>query len=203
MNIIKSNFSWNSILSVRKATNFIIIHHRAGDGDVGSIHSQHLKNGWAGIGYHFYIRKDGSVYEGRPINTVGAHTASKNSASVGICFEGNFDSYDKEIPKTQIKAGQELIAYLKKLYPSAQLKRHSDFQATACPGKFFPFDELTKSDKTLLRNADEITWELNHRYFKIEDYEGFIKALDKAKFAYVLGLLQISQQACSCTVEII
>ena len=33
----------------------------------------------------------------------------------------------------------------------------------------------------LLVNADEITWELNHSYFKISEYDRFISELDKAK----------------------
>lgn len=181
MNIIKTDFKWSGTLSERSNTNYIIIHHRAGNGDVKSIHSQHLKNGWTGIGYHFYIRKDGSIYEGRPINTVGAHTVGKNAVSVGICFEGNYESKDKEIPQPQLKSAQKLISYLKGIYKTAQVKRHCDFQATACPGKYFPFDKITQYETPILKNADEITWELNHRYFKIEDYEGFINALDKEK----------------------
>ena len=181
MNIIKTNFSWSGAFSKRNSTNYIILHHRAGNGDAMSIHSQHLKNGWTGIGYHFYIRKDGSIYEGRPIDTVGAHTVGKNNISVGICFEGNYESKDAKMPSKQLKSGQELISYLKGIYKNAQVKRHSDFQATACPGKLFPFDEIVKYEKPVLKNADEITWELNHKYFKIEDYDGFIKALDNEK----------------------
>lgn len=181
MTITETNFSFNGTLQKREKTDFIIIHHRAGNGDAKSIHTQHLKNGWCGIGYHFYIRKDGSVLRGRPIDSVGAHTVSKNSFSVGVCFEGNYNSVDKTMPPSQLKAGQELIAYLKRIYKNAQIKKHSDFQATACPGKYFPFKELLNSSLALLKNPDEITWELNHRYFKIEDYDGFIKALDNAK----------------------
>jgi N-acetylmuramoyl-L-alanine amidase len=181
MNIINSGFSWNGNLSKRTATDFIIIHHRAGNGDAPSIHHQHLKNGWVGIGYHFYIRKDGNIFSGRPLDTVGAHTVGKNAVSVGICFEGNYDSADKEMPAPQLKAGKELITYLKGIYKNASVKRHSDFQPTACPGKVFPFDKIVNSDAQLLKNADEITWELNHNYFKIDDYEGFIRALDKEK----------------------
>lgn len=33
----------------------------------------------------------------------------------------------------------------------------------------------------LLKNADEIAWEINHRHFKIEDMGGFVAALSKAK----------------------
>lgn len=32
-----------------------------------------------------------------------------------------------------------------------------------------------------LKNADEITWELNYRYFNIDNMQGFINVLDKAK----------------------
>lgn len=181
MNITETNFSWSGSLSKRASTKYIILHHRAGNGDAKSIHNQHLKNGWCGIGYHFYVRKDGSVFRGRPIDTVGAHTSGSNSVSVGICFEGNYHSSNKEMPLSQLKAGQELIAYIKGIYKDAQIKKHSDFQATACPGQYFPFDDVIPKENNLLKNADEIAWELNYRYFKIEDYEGFIRALDKAK----------------------
>ncbi len=35
--------------------------------------------------------------------------------------------------------------------------------------------------KPMLENADEITWELNHTYFPITDFKGFIDSLDEAK----------------------
>lgn len=145
MNIINSNFKFSTALTKRKSTKYIILHHRAGNGDVQSIHQGHLANGWSGIGYHFYVRKDGSVYSGRPINTSGAHTTNYNSVSVGVCFEGNFET--EKMKDVQIKAGQELISYLKSKYPDAKVQKHRDFNATACPGKNFPFDEITNPKK--------------------------------------------------------
>ena len=35
--------------------------------------------------------------------------------------------------------------------------------------------------KPMLTNADEITWELNHTYFPITDFKGFIEVLEAAK----------------------
>lgn len=142
MKIFDTDFKWNGSLSKRTRTDFIILHHRAGDGDVSSIHQGHLKNGWSGIGYHFYVRKDGSVFRGRPIGMVGAHCTNYNSCSVGVCFEGNFEK--EEMTKAQIKAGQRLVEYLRNLYPKAEVKRHGELQATACPGRKFPFDEICK-----------------------------------------------------------
>ena len=165
MNIIEETYKWNGNLSKRASTKYIILHNRAGNGDVASMHSLHVNNGWIGIGYHFYVRKNGSVYRGRPIDTVGAHTTSYNSVSVGVCFEGNFDK-ETEMSKEQIKAGQALIAYLKKLYPSAEIKRHKDFNATSCPGKNFPFDKIKKGEisaKSELTSTNDIVWELGYR----------------------------------------
>lgn len=91
MQIIKKNYHWASPLSIRKKTNRIILHHaQAKTCSVEDIHQWHLKRGWSGIGYHFFIKKDGTIYQGRPENTIGAHAKGANSDSIGICAEGNF-----------------------------------------------------------------------------------------------------------------
>ena len=155
MKIIEQTYKWNGSLTKRASTKYIILHHRAANGDVQGIHNTHLKNGWSGIGYHFYVRKDGSVYRGRPIETTGAHTTNYNAVSIGICFEGNFEN--ETMSAVQTKAAQELIFYLKGLYPGADIKRHKELNSTACPGKNFPFEEVKKGDITMTVNeAKEI-----------------------------------------------
>ena len=141
MEIIDVNYKWNGQLVNRQETKHIVLHHRAGVGDVESIHYGHLNNGWAGIGYHFYIRKDGKIYRGRPIEKIGAHTEGYNGVSVGVCFEGNYEN--ENMTDAQIKSGKKLVGYLKNLYPDAVVGYHKDFAATACPGKNFP-DEIKK-----------------------------------------------------------
>ena len=68
--------------------------------------------GGAGIGYHYYITKDGTIWEGRPDNTVGAHASGGNSDSIGICFEGDYD-VERTMPDAQKKAGKELVYHRK------------------------------------------------------------------------------------------
>ncbi|MBR5155953.1 MAG: N-acetylmuramoyl-L-alanine amidase [Clostridia bacterium] len=148
MKIINETFKWASSLTQRNDTKYIIIHHRAGDGDVQSIHQGHIERGFSGIGYHFYVRKNGEVHKGRPIGTVGAHTLGKNQDSIGVCFEGNFEK-EFAMSSAQQKSGKELIDYLKTLYPMAKVHRHSDFQRTACPGKKFPFDKIKEGVKDM------------------------------------------------------
>ena len=162
MNIIKHTFAFALGLSKRKSTEKIVLHHAAATScSVDDIHRWHLNNGWAGIGYHFLVRKDGSVHEGRPIETIGAHTGDENYNSIGICFEGNFEI--ETMPTAQKKAGAELVTYVKGLYPTIKtVGKHKDYNATACPGKNFPFSEIAAGAKVETKPSettkeDEVT----------------------------------------------
>lgn len=140
MNIIESNLSFGS-LSRRGSTNRIIIHHaEASSASVETIHSWHKGNGWAGIGYHFYVRKDGSIYRGRPEWAVGAHASGANSDTIGVCFEGNY--MVETMPDAQLNAGRELVAWLKSKYGISKVLPHKSVTDTDCPGRNFPFDAV-------------------------------------------------------------
>ncbi len=158
MNIVEHTFAFNSALSKRKSTTEIVLHHAAVKScTVNDIHSWHLGNGWAGIGYHFFVRKDGSIHRGRPIEYVGAHTYGRNSDTIGVCFEGNFET--ETMSAAQKKAGAELVTYIKSLYPSIKkVGKHKDYCATACPGKNFAFTEIAagkKAEETPKEPAEE------------------------------------------------
>lgn len=118
-----------------------MLHHAAGDGTAEAIHKLHLRNGWAGIAYHYYVRKDGSIYRGRPENMRGGHTTGHNHHTIGICFEGDFSA--ETMSSAQLEAGQKLVADIRKRYPGIAVKRHSEYNSTACPGKNFPFVLMT------------------------------------------------------------
>lgn len=143
MKINEVTYNWHGALTKRRATTRIILHHAAaGKCTAQQIHSWHLANGWVGIGYHFFVRKDGSVYRGRPETVVGAHAGNNNYDSIGICFEGNFDR--EQMSEVQRTAGAELVAYLKDKYGITKVQKHSDVNATGCPGTRFPFKEISE-----------------------------------------------------------
>lgn len=141
MNIIETNLEFNGTLTSRNQTTHCVFHHAvAGDSTVYQIHDYHKKNGWLGIAYHFYITKDGSVYRGRPLSKAGGHTTNWNYTSIGVCFQGNFEI--EEMTVAQVIAGQELVEYLNSKYSNLIFVKHSDLNATACPGKKFLFDAI-------------------------------------------------------------
>lgn len=162
MKIIETNLKFKSVSPIGAITH-IVIHHAASARDLSAtqIHNMHLNNGWSGIGYHFVVRQNGIIERGRPEDKLGAHCANANSNRLGICFAGNFDV--NKMNETQLNAGKELIEFLKRKYPNAKLIRHKDVikQSTACPGKYFPFDEVTKDSETKPTTIQKQLWEIS------------------------------------------
>lgn len=126
----------------RKSTQFIAIHSAATKAsmDIGKreIDSWHRARGFLGIGYHFVIKRDGTVEEGRPHDTVGAHVSGHNHNSLGICMAGGIDNKGKpenNFTDAQFHALKVLLAGLTNLYPEAKVQGHGEFSgtATACP----------------------------------------------------------------------
>lgn len=138
--IEETNFHFTEPLLVRPRTDMIVIHHVGipdGDTPAAAIHRAHLANGWAGIGYHYVIRKNGVIERGRPLAVVGAHAYGENYHTVGINVTGNFD---KEVPTdAQMKSLTELVTALCRIYHidpgPATIVGHRDVNSTDCPGK--------------------------------------------------------------------
>lgn len=158
MKIIESNLQFKSLSNLGQVKRIILHHAEASNCTVQDIHRWHLNNGWSGIGYHFFVRKDGTIYRGRPENKLGAHTSNHNTGSLGICFEG---SYNKEtMPSEQLRTGQELITYLCDKYSllKANVYKHKDFNSTDCPGANFPYEALrsgTKNETVIVKSIEE------------------------------------------------
>lgn len=125
----------------RAHTDLIVVHCAATrpkmDVGVREIRQWHVQRGFLDVGYHFIIRRDGTVEEGRPHNVVGAHVSGKNSVSVGICLVGGVD--DKLKPENnftpaQFEALKVLLAKVEALYPKAKICGHRDLDSgKACP----------------------------------------------------------------------
>ena len=128
----------------REKTDFIAIHCSATgpkqDFGAADIDKWHRAKGWKCIGYHYVIRRNGTVEEGREETTIGAHVENWNSVSIGICLVGGVDANDPKkavnnFTPEQFKSLKQLLVDLKIRYPSAIIQGHRDFPkvAKACP----------------------------------------------------------------------
>ena len=127
-------------LEPRDVTDQIVIHHTGNptDDDLSAeeIHESHLAQGWSGIGYHFVIRKDGTIELGRPMDTIGAHAYGENSHTVGIHVCGNFDLVSPT--QAQVESLSYLVGWVAEYYGITpdymHVVGHRDLMPTACPG---------------------------------------------------------------------
>lgn len=108
--------------------------------DVGAeeIDTWHRNRGWRGIGYHYVIRRDGEIEDGRPLDEVGAHARGYNANSIGICYIGGVDeNLDPQDNRTeeQKAAMFDLIASLQVVFGKCRVLGHCDLPKVtkACP----------------------------------------------------------------------
>ncbi len=136
----------------------ITLHHTADLKPVGSSLAENAERirayqtahqqteGWADIGYHFVVDRQGRVWEGRSLTLKGAHAGNKaaNEHNIGIALTGNFDATTPT--PAQMTAVTTLVMWLCNEYgiPSAQIFTHHQMEqmyhikgTTRCPGKRF------------------------------------------------------------------
>lgn len=136
----------------------IVFHHTAtGGGDVEAIDAVHRERTdeagrpWLGIGYHFVIGNGNGMPDGLIEPTFrweqqlhGAHAGDRlhNESGIGICLVGDFE----ESPPTerQLASLEKLVSTLRNELdiPANHLLGHGELKATACPGRFFPLQEV-------------------------------------------------------------
>jgi N-acetyl-anhydromuramyl-L-alanine amidase AmpD len=122
---------------------FIVVHCSATspsqDYTVEALERDHLKRGFRTIGYHFYIRRDGTLTRHRKLLEVGAHCKPINRCSIGVCYEGGLDENsqpaDTRTPEQKERL-LDLLRNLKQLFPQAMIISHRDVQGAKkcdCP----------------------------------------------------------------------
>lgn len=90
--------------------------------------------GWACIGYHYLVGKDGRVYEGRPAQYQGAHVSGANENNLGISVIGDFMNH---LPSpVQLAALTAFVADMQRKYQvsARRVHGHRDLGNSECPG---------------------------------------------------------------------
>ena len=96
----------------------------------------HKDRGWSGCGYHFIIRKNGTIEKGRDLDRIGAHARGYNVGSIGVCYVGGRTDDNKPVDDRtpeQKKTLAALIINLQTEYPDADIKGHNELSSKSCP----------------------------------------------------------------------
>lgn len=157
---------FKNTLNKRTSTTRVVIHHSDGNATLGEVHKQHIDRGWDGIGYHFYIDKQGNAYIGRYIDKEGAHAKQHNGDSIGVCFQGKYDE-EESMPQAQLEKGIMVIMYLKKKYGKLGIYRHKDLLAQENPKDVFHpvnLTEVAKPQSVLFDEVQRKKWMAENGY---------------------------------------
>ena len=114
------------------------------DIDAAWIDREHRLRGFSMIGYHYFIKRDGTIQTGRTVDKIGAHVKGHNSQSIGICLAGGLiekgkkeveDDWEDNFAPIQMDSLRTLLTQLHALYPGAEVLGHRDFPGVAkiCP----------------------------------------------------------------------
>ena len=139
-----------------ESVRFIVIHCSATrcdrDFTVEQLLKCHKARGFRTIGYHFYIRRDGTITQHRRLLEVGAHCRPYNRCSIGICYEGGLDAEGHPSDTRTTEQREQLLALLirlKRLFPRTLIRGHCEMQGAtpkACPC-FLPSSEYGYLDE--------------------------------------------------------
>jgi hypothetical protein len=117
----------------------VVVHHSVVEAgtdlatllDIQRLHREDRR--WADVAYHYFVGKDGTLYEGRDVHVRGAHVEGANTGSLGVCLLGNY-AVD-EPPAAQIQGATTLMRWLTDTLQLTHIATHRDFNpVTECPG---------------------------------------------------------------------
>ena len=104
--------------------------------NISDVKRWHLDRGWSDVGYHYFIKLDGSIQKGRDIGRIGSHCKGHNTGSIGVCFEGGKNPDDSKWDRPtekQIEAAQITISWLRIRFGELTYHGHYEFSSKSCP----------------------------------------------------------------------
>ena len=100
--------------------------------------------GWSDVGYHYFIRKDGTIERGRSLEKIPAAQKGYNSGSIAICAHGlDIDKFTE----VQLEAVKDLCKTINLAYGNyLRFRGHCEVNSNkTCP--VFDYKELLNLDE--------------------------------------------------------
>jgi len=119
-------------MTPRTKTDMIVIHCSAtpADMDIGVEKIKHwhvVENGWDDIGYHYVIKRDGTLEVGREEHRTGSHARAVNGTSIGICMIGGSNkegAWENNFLPEQFDTLKQILETLKDKYDIKKIIGH-------------------------------------------------------------------------------
>lgn len=131
-----------------RAVDRVFIHCSASDNpahdNVATMRRWHVQgNGWSDVGYHYFIRKDGTLEEGRPLRRTPAAQRCHNTGTIAICLHG---LHEDKFTEAQFDTLRRLCIEINNAYNGkVTFHGHREVAAKACP--VFDYKKVLKLDE--------------------------------------------------------
>lgn len=131
----------------RRWVNRVFLHCSASDNpahdDVSVMDAWHKARGWSGVGYHFFIKKNGTIQVGRPIEQVPAAQGGNNAGTIAICCHGLLK---EKFTEAQFNAVRALCKDINNAYNGRiTFHGHCEVSSKTCP--VYDYKAVLKLDK--------------------------------------------------------
>ena len=136
----------------------VFIHCSASDhphhDNIDIIRSWHLERGFSDVGYHYFIRKDGTLEYGRDLATTPAAQKGHNRYTLAICMHG---LKEENFTRAQFDTLRELAIQIDHNYGNISFHGHCEISKKACP--VFNYQKVLDLDRygSLLKNEMSLT----------------------------------------------
>jgi len=111
--------------------------------NIATMRKWHLARGWSNVGYHFFIRKDGTLEEGRSLEKTPAAQSGHNYYTIAICLHG---LRKEKFTQAQFDTLTSLCLEINKAYDGEMsFHGHREVASKACP--VFDYKKVLKLDE--------------------------------------------------------
>lgn len=129
---------YSRFIKPKRRVTRVFLHCSAHDGEetdnAATMNRWHKERGWHGIGYHFFIRFDGTIEHGRSITKTPSAQKWHNRGTIAICCHGGQDSKPNAVTDAQFESLRRLCADIDEAYGGKiTFHGHKEVAARGCP----------------------------------------------------------------------
>ena len=111
--------------------------------DVAVMRDWHLARGWSDVGYHFFIKKNGEVQDGRDIERTPAAQGGHNTGTIAICLHG---LAVENFTEAQYRSVIRLCNEIHQAYPEDAVTFHGHCEVSSKDCPVFPYRKVLGLD---------------------------------------------------------
>ncbi|VAW59386.1 hypothetical protein MNBD_GAMMA08-987 [hydrothermal vent metagenome] len=147
-----------TFIAPKRSVKTVFLHCSASDNsnhdDVSVMEEWHKKRGFSGVGYHFFINKNGDIQQGRDLEKIPAAQKGHNTNSIAICLHG---LKIEKFTQPQFDSVKNLCTAIDSEYSSINIRfrGHKEVSNKSCP--VFDYKTVLSLDKKGLLSKISVT----------------------------------------------